>query len=220
MTPNNPSQVSWARGVWPVLLLLAAAIFIRTHLHAEVLPPYEHLASFPGQVGPWTGSPLAIPPGDLEVLGPGHFMEKVYRAPGKASVDLFIAFFPKQTTGDTIHSPKHCLPGAGWTALYSRTVHVPWGNGRVLNANEYAMELGSSREMVLYWFQSHGRTVASEYWAKFYLVADSLRMNRTDGALVRVITPLGRHESLDSGEGRALAFTRLVLPLLRRFIPN
>lgn len=201
-------------------MLLVAAVFIRTHLHAEVLPPYERLSAFPERIGPWTGSMVTIPDDDLAVLGPGHFMERLYQASGKRNVDLFIAFFPKQTTGDTIHSPKHCLPGAGWTAISNRIIHVPWGNGKMLNANEYAMEFGSSREMVLYWFQSHGRTVASEYWAKFYLVADSLRMNRTDGALVRVITPLGMKESLVSGEGRALVFTRRVLPLLGRFIPN
>ncbi len=214
------SRHRWVRGLWPVLLLTAAAFFIHGHSRSEVLPSHEALRGFPNQVGGWSGIPVIIPQEDLSVLGPGHFLERQYSDPGDPVIDLFIAYFPKQTTGDTIHSPKHCLPGSGWTPFYSKIIHVPWGRGKTLNANFYALELGSDREVVIYWFQAHGRTVASEYWAKFYLVADSLRMNRTDGALVRVITPLGGGETLASGEDRALSFTKMILPILGNYIPR
>lgn len=213
-------QRSWFRGLWPVLILFVGALFLRSRSHAEILPPHQDLASFPAQIGLWTGTNIAIPPENLAVLGPGHFMERLYQDPGKAPIDLFIAFFPSQSTGDTIHSPKHCLPGAGWTPVESKIIRVPWGNGRVLTANYYVLELGLSKEVVIYWFQSHGRSVASEYWVKFYLVEDALRMNRTDGALVRVITPVGENEALSSGEQRALNFTKEVLPMLGGYIPN
>ncbi len=203
-----------------MLLLLVAALFLHRYVQAEVLPPHQELASFPSQIGPWDGTALTIPSGDLAILGPGEFIERLYRDPGRPDVDLFLAYFPRQRTGDTIHSPKHCLPGSGWTPVQSSVITVPWGGGKILRANYYVLQLGLSREVVLYWFQSHGRTVASEYWARFYLLADALRMNRTDGALVRVITPVADGEALASGKQRALTFTRLILPLLGKYIPQ
>lgn len=214
------SGKSWIRGLFPVLLLLVAALFLHRYVQAEVLPPHQELASFPSQIGPWDGTALTIPSGDLAILGPGEFIERLYRDPGRPDVDLFLAYFPRQRTGDTIHSPKHCLPGSGWTPVQSSVITVPWGGGKILRANYYVLQLGLSREVVLYWFQSHGRTVASEYWARFYLLADALRMNRTDGALVRVITPVADGEALASGKQRALTFTRLILPLLGKYIPQ
>jgi EpsI family protein len=214
------SEQPWLRNLWPVLLLCIAALFLHTHSRAESLPAHQELGAFPERIGTWTGTDVTIPKADLAVLGPGAFLERRYDAPGRPSIDLFIAYFSSQTTGDQIHSPKHCLPGAGWSPFYSTVIHVPWGKGRVLNANYYALQMGADREVVLYWFQSHGRTVASEYWEKFYLVADSLRMNRTDGALVRVITALPDQAPLASGEQRALSFTKRVLPLLGTYIPR
>lgn len=217
MTAQRRSRL---RGLWPVLILLVGALFLRSRSRAEVLPPHQDLAAFPAQIGSWTGSRVTIPQESLAVLGPGHFLERLYQDPGKEAIDLFIAYFPKQSTGDTIHSPKHCLPGAGWTPVESKIIHVAWGDGQMLNANEYVLQLGLSKEVVIYWFQSHGRTVASEYWVKFYLIEDALRMNRTDGALVRVITPVGDTEAISSSEQRALNFTRKVLPMLHTYIPE
>lgn len=211
---------AWARGIYPVLLLLLAALVLRRYVQAEVLPWHQNVASFPSQIGPWEGSTLTIPSGDLAILGPGEFLERLYRDSGKPSVDLFLAYFPSQRTGDTIHSPKHCLPGSGWTPVQSSVISIPWGDRQVLRANYYVLQLGLSREVVVYWFQSQGRTVASEYWARIYLLADALATNRTDGAMIRVITPVAVGESLASGKERDLSFTRLILPLLGRYIPG
>jgi len=73
---------------------------------------------------------------------------------------------------------------------------------------------------VLYWYQSHGRAEASEYWAKYYLVADAIRLNRTDGALVRVVTPVSREETMATAEARAVSFSQKFLPILDRYVPN
>ncbi|MGH9449012.1 MAG: exosortase C-terminal domain/associated protein EpsI [Terriglobia bacterium] len=216
----NQTRRTWIRGLWPVLVLFLAALFLHSRSHAEVLPPHRALDTFPARIGSWDGTTLTIPSSALAVLGPGHFLERLYTDPGKPSVDLFLAYFPAQSTGDTIHSPKHCLPGAGWTPVKSTIIHIPWGSGQTLTANYYVLELGLSKEVVIYWFQSHGRTLASEYWVKYYLVADALRMNRTDGAMIRVITPLADNEPLTSGKQRALDFTRRILPMLGEYIPQ
>lgn len=211
---------SWIRSSLPIALLLVTVAFLHVRSGAEILPPRKNVASFPSRIGRWDGTTLTIPAEDLTVLGPGEFLERNYQRPDVPSIDLFLAYFPSQRTGDTIHSPKHCLPGAGWTPIASTAIHVPWGKGNMLNANYYVLELGLNREVVIYWFQSQGRTVASEYWQKLYLIADALRTNRTDGALVRVITGLAPGEQPEDGKRRAMGFTKQILPLLGEYIPQ
>jgi EpsI family protein len=86
--------------------------------------------------------------------------------------------------------------------------------------NRYVIAKGDERQVVLYWYWAHDRALASEYWAKFYLVADSIRLNRSDGSLVRVITPLPRGETVEAAQQRLLSFTRNVVPQLDRYIPR
>jgi EpsI family protein len=135
-------------------------------------------------------------------------------------VDLFLAYFPSQRTGDTIHTPKNCLPGAGWTPLESGRVALERPDGPAIRVNRYVIGKGTDHMLVLYWYEAHGRAVASEYWAKFYLVADAIRLNRTDGALVRIITPWLSGENLDTAQQRAVDFAGSILPLLDNYIPQ
>ena len=212
---------SWWRITPVVLLLAAAALTLRARDRAEILPAHEDLAAFPMQVGGWLGTPLTLTQSQLDVLGPGEFLLRDYRRSAvEPPVNLYIAFFPSQRTGDTIHSPKNCLPGAGWTPIKSSHMDIRRDNGSDISVNRYIIAQATNRSLVLYWYQAHGRVTASEYWAKFYLVADAMRMNRTDGALLRIVTPLLSGESEQSAQTRAVAFTHRVLPLLDRFIPR
>jgi EpsI family protein len=204
-----------------VVLLLATAGFLRSRSGAENLPPHQELASFPLQIGDWNGREILISDDIRKILGDGDFMQRSYfRSSREPGVDLFIGYFPTQRTGSTIHSPKNCLPGAGWVPVESRNVPLRWPDGKTKMVNRYVIQRGLNRQLVFYWYQSHDRVVASEYWAKFYMMADAIRMNRTDGALVRFITPLAPGESADAGQNRILGFTQEVLPLLRTFIPS
>ena len=217
----NAQSKPWLRFAVVVALLLVASVFIHDHTHAEELPSHENLALFPVLLGGWTGTDVAIPDDARQVLGPGDFLERVYADPSAGGeVDLFLAYFPSQRSGDTIHSPKNCLPGAGWTPTQSGMIHIPWGNGKQIVANRYILTKGLDHEVVLYWYQSHGRAVASEYWAKYYLIEDAIRLNRTDGALVRVITPVGYQEPVQDAVSRAVGFAQDVLPLLGNYIPR
>ena len=92
--------------------------------------------------------------------------------------------------------------------------------GRPIDANRYVLEKGDSQMFVLYWYQSHGHSAASEYLAKYYLVADAIRLNRTDGALVRVITPVTSQETIGNAEARAISFSQRFLPVLDQYVPN
>jgi len=201
-------------------MLAAAALFLHARSHPERLPPHQELASFPHQLAGWTGRDLGIDPSVREVLGAGDFLSRIYVRPGQPYIELFIAFFPSQRTGTSIHSPKNCLPGSGWSPLASGEIRLPTPVGDPVPVNRYVIGRGLDRQLVLYWYQAHNRSVASEYWAKFYLVADAIRMNRTDGALVRIVTPVADGESLDQAQQQATDFAQHLRPLLDAYIPR
>ena len=204
-----------------VVLLVFAAVFLRARSRPEILPPREELAAFPRQLGDWVGRDTPLPAGVLDLLGPGEFLTRVYQRRLDASyLDFFVAYFPSQRTGNTIHSPQNCLPGAGWTPIEAGRFQLTQPDGSPATANRYVLARGADRLLVLYWYQAHGRIVASEYGAKFYLVADAIRLNRTDGALVRIVTPVVPGEDTQVAQQRALDFAQLILPALDHHIPR
>ena len=119
-----------------------------------------------------------------------------------------------------MHSPQNCLPGAGWTFDSQRYTSFQDINGKQYKVGEYVISNGDIKQFVIYWYQAHGRSIPNEYKAKLYMVADAIRTNRTDGALVRVITQVLPWESLDSARDRATQFTQQMAPNLPRFIPD
>src|SRR5437879_224233 len=203
-------------------LIASAAIFLQARGRNEIFPPRRPLQSFPTQLNNWTSTDIALQKDVLEVLGPGDFLLRVYQNPAEKQpfVDLFIAYFPSQRTGDTIHSPKHCLPGSGWLPVESSRVTLALPRHSPFLANRYVIAKGTDRQLVLYWYLAHDRAVASEYWAKFYLVTDSIRLNRSDGSLVRVTTPLRPGETTDAAQARLTSFAGKFTPLLNQYIPR
>jgi EpsI family protein len=203
-------------------LLVSTALFLQARSHKEVFPPRLPLTSFPKQLGPWTGSDVEIPKDVLEVLGPGDFLLRVYQNEDQHQpyADIFVAYFPSQRAGDTIHSPKNCLPGAGWTPVESSQIDLTLPGDAPFAVNRYIIAKGGERQLVLYWYLAHNRTVASEYWAKVYLVTDSIRMNRSDGSLVRLTTHMLPGESVDAAMNRLTPFAGEVVPLLNQYIPQ
>jgi EpsI family protein len=207
---------------WTVVLLLAGtALLLHLRPDTDRNPPSEPLSQLPMAIGGWTGSDQPIDQETRDVLGAGDFLSRIYtQGSTSAQISLFIGYFPTQRTGQTIHSPKHCLPGSGWTFESSDSVILVDANGKPHRVGEYIIANGEAKQFVIYWYQAHGRSVANEYMAKIYMAADAMRMNRTDGALVRVITPMGSSEGLPAAKQRAEAFTMQLAPLLTGFIPN
>lgn len=205
-----------------VALLLLAAVFLQARGRNEIFPPRRALSSFPQQLGPWTGTDVPIPQDVLDVLGKGDFLLRVYRNDAQRApyVDLFLAYFPSQRAGDTIHSPKNCLPGSGWSPVESSRSIVTLPGRAPFPVNRYVIAKGDERQLVLYWYLAHDRVVASEYWAKLYLVTDSMRLDRSDGSLVRVTTLLRPGEAPDAAQERLLSFAGNVVPILDEYIPK
>ncbi|HEY6376673.1 MAG TPA: EpsI family protein [Edaphobacter sp.] len=224
---------------WTVIVLLAVtAVLLHTRGDTDYVPPRQPLAQVPTAIGPWNVSrDISLSQDTLDVLGQGDFLNRDYGSSPTVArsaagtqpqssinsavpVNLFIGYFPTQRTGQTIHSPQHCLPGAGWTFESSRYVNIPDVNGKLYNVGEYVISNGEARQFVIYWYQAHGRSIANEYKAKLYMVGDAIRTNRTDGALVRIITTILPSEPVSSARDRALHFAGQLAPLLPQFIPD
>jgi len=202
-----------------VLLLAGTGAFLQARHKSEIVPQGEPVKNFPIQVGDWTGHEQSIDAEVLSVLGPGDFLSRIYSHVGQPYIGLFLGYFPSQRTGDTIHSPKNCLPGSGWTPTESSRIMLPVPSGGSIPVNRYIIQKGMERQVVIYWYQAHGRSVDSEYWARFYLVADAIRMNRTDAALVRIVTPIASGENQQSAELRAVQFAQQIAPSLSKYVP-
>jgi len=212
---------------WVVFVLLAATL-TTLHLRGDTdrVPPTPPLSLLPSTINGWTAQDYPLDSETLAVLGDGRFLNRVYEKRGPAGkpaeipVSLFIGYFPTQRSGQSIHSPQNCLPGAGWAFLSSKVINLPTANGRPYPVGEYLIGNAGEKQVVLYWYLAHGRSVASDYKAKAYMMLDAVRYNRTDGALVRIVTPVSTNEPLESAQQRAIHFANQVTPLLPRFIPN
>ena len=207
---------------WTVVLLLSGVVLILyARSNTDRIPVREPLAQVPRTIAGWVGVDIPIDQAALDVLGAGDFLSRLYAQDDRSKqLGLFIGYFPSQRTGVTIHSPKHCLPGAGWAFESSEYIDLKDGNGKPHHVGEYIISNGENRQFVIYWYEEHGRSVANEYTAKIYMVTDALRLNRTDGGLVRVITSIDPKEGTYVAKARAEAFVAKLAPLLPRFIPD
>ena len=205
-----------------VALIVLTAVLLQARGRTEVIPNRLPLSSFPAQLGSWNSVEIQLDKDTLAILGAGDFMERVYQhqSGNLPAIDLFLAYFPSQRAGDTIHSPQHCLPGAGWNPEENARVTLSLSGHGPFPANRYVIAKAGARKLVLYWYWAHDRGVASEYWAKFYLVKDSIRLNRSDGALVRITSDMFPGETPDAAQQRILPFASSVSPLLNDYIPR
>lgn len=203
-----------------VLLLQAAAFY--GFSRSEKTPPHRPLEDFSQDVGPWTlVQNVDIDKDTLDVLKADDLLSRIYqdKSDGKLAT-LFIAYFRTQRTGKTPHSPKNCLPGSGWTPSQSGTldIDIP-GEKDPIRVNRYIVARGDNQSAVLYWYQSHNRVIASEYAAKIFTVTDSIRYNRSDTSLVRVIVPVENGDT-QSAVNTAVSFVESMFEPLKQYLPS
>jgi EpsI family protein len=180
----------------------------------------NRLEGFPQQIETWESKAnVPLDARTVSVLGADDYLNRVYEEATDPPVGLYIGYYEQQRQAATIHSPLNCLPGSGWRIVAHDMVPIDGpGTGRI---NQIEVRNDVSRLIVLYWYQSHGRVLASEYWSKLYLVLDAVRLHRTDGALVRVTTPVLEWDpnAKRIAERRALRFVEHVFPLLGKYVP-
>jgi len=205
---------------WLMLAVLLGASAGLHHLsHGDAIPTVRPLNTFPLHLGEWQGEDLPLEPRIVRALGVSDYLNRVYQASDGGLVYLYVGYYQSQRTGAAIHSPKNCLPGAGWEPVRAGRLVLTGPGGRQVEVNEYLVENGLARQFVLYWYQSHGRVIASEYSGKIHMVLDSLRFSRTDAALVRVSTPISQGQE-GASLTRSAAFAQAFLAGSQGFIPD
>lgn len=204
------------------LLLIQVAIFYTMSRNETSIGPAT-LAQVPEEFTSWrqVGSEAVIEQEVLDLLKADQILSRTYmRKAGDSAATLFVAFFQSQRAGVTPHSPKVCLPGSGWTPGDSATLNldVP-GAPYPIPVNRYIVTKGDYKSVVLYWYQSANRAVASEYAAKLYLMYDALRFRRSDTSLVRVVVPVGSGQSEEAAQEIGEQFIREFFKPLRSHLP-
>jgi EpsI family protein len=212
---NLPSTVR----LWMTAgLLVGAFILLHTVSHGEAVVPHQPLHELPYTVNGWTGTEQPLENRIVQAIGVSDYTNRSYVNQQVGRVQLYVGYYASQRTGDTIHSPKNCLPGTGWEPVQSGYMEISLPGDRQIVVNEYVIQKVLDKELVFYWYQGRGRVIASEYSGKFWMVADAISRNRTDGALVRLVTPM--NDGIASARARLVSFTGSLFPALERVIPN
>jgi len=199
-------------------ILLGATVLSYTVNHGEPIVPRQPLRDLPHTVANWTGEERPFEEQVVKAAGVSDYTNRIYFEPAVTPIQLYVGYYASQRAGDTIHSPKNCLPGAGWDPVRSGYAAIEIPGEREIVVNEYVIEQSQDKQLVFYWYQGRGRVIASEYAGKFWMMADAISRNRTDGALVRLITSMGDGEA--QARARLVGFTRILFPHLDEFIPR
>jgi EpsI family protein len=207
---------------WITVLFAGQAMlfYLLPGVHSVPLP--RPLTEFPAEIGNWRSVQEGVVDEEVrDVLRADDLLTRTYvSAVSGIPANLFVAFFETQSEGQAPHSPKNCLPGSGWVPTRSGTVTLhPADGSPPVTVNRYLVSRGDQHSLVLYWYQSKYRVVASEYFAKIYLVADSMVHRRTDTSLVRIVTPVAGGDSTRAEE-MALDLARVAYPAMRDFWPE
>ena len=208
------------------LLMTFTALVLHVRGDEDRILQSRPLNEFPATLGTMTATDVPIDPEALQVLGKGDFLNRIYvpqpgaAADSRVQIGLYIAYFPTQRTGQSIHSPQNCLPGAGWIFQSSGVTELTDAAGKKYQVGDYLITDGNSTQEALYWYQLHGRSIASDYKAKLYTLADSIRYGRTDAALVRIITRVNPGEDRVEARNRAVGFAQQIVSLLPAYVPN
>jgi exosortase D (VPLPA-CTERM-specific) len=203
--------------------VVAAVVALLLPARAEVAPERKSFALFPTAIEDWQGWPLTLDRMYIDALKFDDYVLADYRRAGDANpVNLYVAFYASQRKGASVHSPRSCIPGGGWeiSSLGPARIDRIGQEGRSLKVNRAVIAKGTDKQLVYYWFDQRGRQMTSEYHVKLMLFWDALTRNRTDGALVRLVTPVPPGEDLAAAERRLNDFLGAAYPPLQPYLPS
>ena len=206
-------------GVLLVLILVAGALVNTWSYLGEAHVDRKELKDFPETVGSWqkTGTDQILDEPTLKVLRASDYLLRDFRKPEGQVANLHVGYYASQRTGATYHSPLNCLPGSGWILSEPGKATITLPDGSSFIANKYVIQNGDYKSFMIYWYQGRGRNVASEYWGKIYTVFDSVRLRRSDGAMVRVTVPFRDSEA--AAQQAAIEFASAASTVLPQYVP-
>lgn len=210
----------WRFGVVLIAIVAVGALVNGWAYLGEARVDRKELKGFPQQLGSWqqTGADTVFDSATLKVLRATDYLMRDYRRKDGQLANFYVGYYATQRDGATYHSPLNCLPGTGWTLNSPGRVTITTPDGRSFVANSYIIRNGASQSAMIYWYQGRGRAIASEYWGKVYTVIDSVRLRRSDAAMVRVTVPFVGSETNAMQAAAELAAT--ATPALSEFVPD
>lgn len=225
----TPKDANIQYRAWPkpfiiaaIVLGLVAILTVSMPERDELIPKRNDFANFPMNINEWKGTNDRLEQIVVNTLKFDDYILANYSVGNKKPINLYVAYYSSQRSGQSAHSPRTCIPGGGWeiTSLTQPLIDGAKVNGKDLYVDRAVIELGENRQLVYYWFQQRGRIITNEYLVKWYLFWDSLIKNRTDGALVRVTTSLKPGQELKEADEVLKKFLAVVVPELNKYIPN
>lgn len=201
------------------VLLIGGVVINAWERAGEAKVSRKPLKDFPSQIGSWrqVGEDLRFDEETEKVLRADDYVSRNFESNNQMA-SLYVGYYVTQRNGATYHSPLNCLPGSGWVMSDGGKITITPAGAPPFEANRWVIQNGNQRALMIYWYQGRGTAVASEYWAKIYTVLDSVRQRRSDGALVRVMTPLGNSPAEAETSARDLASQ--AANELPAFVPN
>ena len=203
-----------------LVLILVVGLFVNGWSYlGEAHVDRKELKAFPQTVGAWqkSGNDQILNDETMKVLKASDYLLRDFRKPDGRVANFYVGYYESQRSGATYHSPLNCLPGSGWMLSEPGKATISLPDGSSFVANKYVIQSGDYKSLMVYWYQGRGRSVASEYWGKVYTVFDSVRLRRSDGALVRVTVPIGDSEA--EAEKSAIEFASAASAVLPEFVP-
>lgn len=183
---------NWQR--WIPGSLLAGGFLLNSTLISRRTGPVELTAPISGvavEALGARGTDLSISDDERRVAGMSSFVLREYEPTGELPFSIYIGYYDEQRQGKSIHSPKNCLPGAGWEPVDSRPMTIASAAGPVV-VNRYRLVRNDETAMVYYWYQGRGRVAHDEFRVKYELLRDAALYGRTEEALVRIVVKIGK----------------------------
>lgn len=200
-----------------LIIILTSAAAINHAQQKEIVPPRESFNTFPMTIGKWHGFSYPFINNENSILRLADYLQANYQSQHQ-TINLYIGYASTQHDGFVPHSPKACIPGGGWEVLSVTNPAIALSSGKTIHVTRLLIDRGMDKQVVYYWFHQRGRDLGNEYSMKFALLEDAIRINRTDGAIVRLTMPVTEDTATTDRDLRH--FLRRVYPLLPRYIPN
>jgi EpsI family protein len=219
---QTKSSVIWQQFCLAALILCFSLVISLTVEFRVKVPASQSFEHFPSRIGQWQGSRQFMGREVLDSLDLSDYVIKDYHNPEGKTVNLYIAYYESQSKGESIHSPSSCLPGGGWVFHESGVATIPLNGHKntYTRINRALIQKGDAKRLSYFWFPMRGRVATNLWEMKLFNFWDALTRQRTDGALVRLITPLSNGERLETAEARMQAFTEDLVPVLDEFLPK
>lgn len=201
-------------------LMLITLLVINHFGHFKNINPLQPLSGFPRHIGHWYGETGRFDQKIYDILGVDDFFLCNYKSHDGKQIQLYIGYYNSQREGVLIHSPKNCMPGSGWNIIHTsiKELTVPGIRFTKTNIIKMILKKGNQKQVLLYWFQSRGRIICSEYRQKIYLVLDAILKHRTDGSFVRLIAPVSQNEAKTTEYMEV--FIQQLFPILEQYLPG